>query len=160
MPRHAGPLPVYYNQIRGQHGDRYADRTQEPQFPFGFGLSYSSVEYADLSLASSSVPLDGAVTAHITVRNVGERPCREVVQLYVRDLVTSVTWADKELKTFARVDLAPGEEKRVELTVPVAELTLVDAEGVRVVEPGDFEILVGPDSSDARLLASTVTVTA
>ena len=160
VPRHAGQLPVYYNQIRGQHGDRYADLTQEPQFPFGFGLSYSRVEYADLSLDQSSVALDGTVTAHITVRNVGERPCREVVQLYVRDLVTSVTWADKELKTFARVDLAPGEEKRVELSVPVAELTLVDADGVRVVEPGDVEILVGPDSSDARLLASTVTVTA
>ena len=146
--RHAGQQPTYYNQIRGQHGDRYADLTQAPAFAFGEGLSYTWVEYSDLRLAEESLAADGTVRAELTLHNVGERPVRETVQAYVSDRVTSVSWADQELKGFLQVDLAPGEEKRVALEIPVAELAIVDADGNRVVEPGEFELRIGRSSRD------------
>jgi beta-glucosidase len=150
--RHAGQQPTYYNQVRGQHGDRYADLTQRPAFAFGEGLSYSTVEYADLALASTVLGAAGTVRAEVTVRNTGTRPARETVQAYVSDRVTSVSWADKELKAFRQVDVAPGESVRVAIEVPVADCTIVDAGGRRVVEPGEFELLVGPSSRDEQLL--------
>jgi beta-glucosidase len=146
--RHAGQQPTYYNQIRGQHGDRYADLTQSPAFAFGEGLSYTWVEYSDLRLAEEHVAAGGAVRAELTLLNVGERPVRETVQAYVSDRVTSVSWADQELKGFLQVDLAPGEEKRVALEIPVADLAIVDAKGDHVVEPGEFELRIGRSSRD------------
>ena len=146
--RYAGQQPTYYNQIRGQHGDRYADLTQAPAFAFGEGLSYTWVEYSDLGLAAESVAAVGTVRAELTLRNVGERPVRETVQAYVSDRVTSVSWADQELKGFLQVDLAPGEEKRVALEIPVADLAIVDAKGDHVVEPGEFELRIGRSSRD------------
>jgi beta-glucosidase len=98
--RHAGQLPLYYNQIRGQHGDRYADLTQEPLFAFGQGRSYSTVEYTDLRLLADPVRPDGAIRARVTLTNTGTRPATETVQAYISDTVTSVTWADRELKAF------------------------------------------------------------
>jgi beta-glucosidase len=150
--RHVGQQPVYYNQVRGQHGDRYADLTQEPAFVFGEGLSYSRVEYADLRLDRGELTVADTVVARVRVRNVGERPATETVQAYVRDLVTSASWADRELKAFTQVTLAPGEAADVVLEVPVADCTIVDAAGRRVVEPGDFELLVGRSSRPADLL--------
>ncbi|VTR77266.1 glycoside hydrolase family 3 N-terminal domain-containing protein [Cellulomonas hominis] len=150
--RHAGQQPTYYNQVRGQHGDRYADLTQRPAFAFGEGLSYSTVAYEDLRLASTSLDAAGTVRAEVTVRNTGTRPVRETVQAYVSDRVTSVSWADKELKAFRQVDVAPGGSVRVAIEVPVADCTIVDAAGRRVVERGDFELLVGPSSRDDTLL--------
>ncbi|MFT4230869.1 MAG: glycoside hydrolase family 3 N-terminal domain-containing protein [Microbacterium sp.] len=144
--RHAGQQPTYYNQLRGQHGDRYADLTQEPAFVFGEGLSYTWVEYHDLDLAGDELALGGTVRAAVTLRNAGHRPVRETVQVYVSDLVTSVSWADQELKAFTQVELEPWETRRVELSVPVADLTIVDAAGRRVVEPGEFELRVGRSS--------------
>ena len=146
--RHAGQQPTYYNQIRGQHGDRYADLTQSPAFAFGEGLSYTWVEYSDLRLAEEHVAAGGAVRAELTLLNVGERPVRETVQAYVSDRVTSVSWADQELKGFLQVDLAPGEEKCVALEIPVADLAIVDAKGDHVVEPGEFELRIGRSSRD------------
>ncbi|MGK3951008.1 glycoside hydrolase family 3 N-terminal domain-containing protein [Microbacterium sp. I2] len=156
--RHAGQLPIYYNQIRGQHGDRYADLTQSPAFAFGEGLTYSSVEYSDLRLIDDEPGSDDVVTARVTVRNTGDRPAHEVVQAYVRDSVTSVSWADKELKAYRHVDVAPGRSETVEITLPVAECTIVDAAGRRIVEPGEFELLVGPSSRDEVLLSAVFRV--
>lgn len=156
--RHVGQQPTYYNQIRGQHGDRYADLTQRPAFAFGEGLSYSTVEYADLALAATELGTGDVVRAEVTVRNTGARPVRETVQVYVSDRVTSVSWADKELKAFRQVDVAPGESVRVALEVPVADCTIVDATGRRVVEPGEFDLLVGPSSRDAALLRAPFTI--
>ena len=150
--RHVGQQPTYYNQIRGQHGDRYADLTQAPAWAFGQGLSYTTVEYADLTLAHSELDARDDIEAWATVTNTGDRAVRETVQVYVRDLVTSVSWADKELKTYRQVELAPGESARVGLRLPVAECTIVDAAGERLVEAGAFELLVGPSSRDAELL--------
>jgi beta-glucosidase len=152
--RHVGQQPTYYNQIRGQHGDRYADLTMAPAWAFGEGRSYTTVEYADLTVADAALDVHGTVVAEVTVHNTGRRPVRETVQAYVRDAVTSVSWADKELKAYRQVELEPGASARVRIELPVADCTIVDAAGVRRVEPGAFELLVGPSSRDDVLLAA------
>ena len=152
--RHVGQQPTYYNQVRGQHGDRYADLTQRPAFAFGEGLSYTTVEYADLSVEAPTVRAADVVRARVTLSNKGSRPARETVQVYVRDLVTSASWADKELKSFAQVTVEPGASVTVDVTVPVSACSIVDASGARVVEPGRFELLVGPSSRDEVLLSA------
>jgi beta-glucosidase len=157
--RHVGQQPTYYNQIRGQHGDRYADLTQTPAWVFGDGLSYTSVEYSDLRLQGAELDVSETIVAEVEVSNTGDRPTRETVQLYVRDAVTSVSWTDKELKAYRQVDLAAGESATVRLELPVSACSIVDGAGVRRVEPGEFEILVGPSSRDAVLHAATLTVT-
>ncbi|MFI9487252.1 glycoside hydrolase family 3 N-terminal domain-containing protein [Promicromonospora sp. NPDC052451] len=156
--RHAGQQPVYYNQIRGQHGSRYADLTQEPAFVFGQGLSYGTVEYSGLEVLGTEVTHEDTVRARVTLTNTGTRPVRETVQVYVSDSVTSVSWADKELKAYRQVDVAPGQRVVVDLALPVADCTIVDREGHRVVEPGSFELLVGRSSRDADLLRAPFTV--
>lgn len=156
--RHVGQQPVYYNQLRGQHGDRYADLTQDPLFAFGEGLSYTTVEYSDLRVLTPEVTAEGVVRAEVTVANTGPRPVLETVQIYVSDLVTSVTWADKELKAYRQVHLEPGERRTVSLEVAVADCALVTADGRRVVEPGAFELLVGPSSRLASLLRASFDV--
>jgi beta-glucosidase len=156
--RHAGQQPTYYNQVRGQHGDRYADLTQAPAWAFGQGLSYTTVAYSDLVLESASAAIDGTISASVTLTNTGQRPAIETVQVYVRDEVTSASWADRELKTFRQVTVQPGESIRVTLELPVADCTIVDAHGARVVEPGAFTLLVGPSSRPEDLLGAAFTV--
>ncbi|MER7169426.1 glycoside hydrolase family 3 N-terminal domain-containing protein [Micromonospora sp. NPDC000207] len=156
--RHVGQQPTYYNQIRGQHGTRYADLTQRPAFVFGEGLSYTTVDYSDLRIVSSDLGPADTVRAEVTVHNTGGRPTRETVQVYVSDTVTSVSWAEKELKAFRQVELAAGETATVRIEVAVADCTIVDARGERVVEPGAFDLLVGPSSRDEVLLRATFTV--
>lgn len=158
--RHAGQQPTYYNQIRGQHGDRYADLTQRPAFAFGEGLSYTTVEYTDLRLESTDLGTGDTVRATVTLRNTGDRPARETVQAYVCDTVTSVSWADRELKAFQQVDVPAGASVDVTVQVPVADCSIVDARGRRVVEPGEFTLLVGPSSRPTDLLRAAFTVTA
>ncbi|MFF2276929.1 glycoside hydrolase family 3 N-terminal domain-containing protein [Agromyces sp. NPDC058126] len=156
--RHVGQQPTYYNQIRGQHGTRYADLTQSPAWAFGEGRSYTEVEYSGLALESTELGADDVVRATLTLRNMGSRPSRETVQVYVSDTVTSVSWADKELKAFQQVDLEPGATATVAIELPVAECSIVNARGERLVEPGDFELRVGPCSREERLLRATFTV--
>jgi beta-glucosidase len=158
--RHAGQQPTYYNQIRGQHGTRYADLTQSPAFAFGEGLSYTTVEYADLRVLTPSLCASDVVRAEVTVRNTGTRPALETVQVYIRDAVTSATWAERELKAYRQVTLEPGETRSVQIELPVAACTIVNASGQRVVEPGGFELLVGPSSREEALLRADFTVTA
>lgn len=145
---HAGQQPTYYNQIRGQHGDRYADLSQRPTFAFGEGISYTWVEYENLRLAEAVLTAGGTLTVEVDLRNTGPRLVRETVQLYVSDLVTSVSWVEQELKAFRQVDLGPHESAVVTFRVPVSELTVVDAAGNRVVEPGEFEVRVARSSRD------------
>lgn len=158
IPRHVGQQPVHYNQVRGQHGKRYADLTQEPQFAFGHGLSYTRISYSDLRIPNPRVGPGDTVRATVTVANTGTRPARETVQAYIRDRVTSATWADKELKAYRQIDLPPGHTAEVDLDLPVAACSIVDAAGRRVVEPGDFDLLVGPSSHDDDLLTAEFTV--
>ncbi|WP_377272852.1 glycoside hydrolase family 3 N-terminal domain-containing protein [Peterkaempfera sp. SMS 1(5)a] len=159
VPRHVGQQPVYYNGLRGQHGTRYADLTQDPQFAFGEGLSYTTVDYSGLVLHTPTVDQDGVVRAEVTVTNTGNRPALETVQAYVSDQVTSVTWADRELKAFRQVPLAPGESTTVEIEVPAASCTLVTAAGHRTVEPGVFSLLVGSSSRTRDLLGAEFRIT-
>ena len=162
FPRHAGQLPVYYNQIRGQHGNRYADLTQNPAFAFGEGLSYTTFEYGDPTI--TNVPESGIFTetdtvhAEITLTNTGDRKGTEVVQLYIGDIVTSYSWTDRELKAFQRVELEPGESKTVAFDIPVSDCTIVDSEANRIVEPGEFEVLIGHSSRREDLKRTTFTV--
>lgn len=156
--RHVGQQPTFYNQIPGQHGSRYADLTQSPAWVFGQGRGYTTVAYDDLRVLEPVVGEGDTVRAEVTVTNTGTRPTIETVQVYVHDVVTSVTWARKELKTFRQVALAPGESRRVAVEVPVADCTLVDPAGNRVVEPGAFELLVGPSSRDEDLLVGPFAV--
>lgn len=162
FPRHAGQLPVYYNQIRGQHGNRYADLTQDPAFAFGEGLSYTTFEYGEPTV--TDVPESGAfgetdtVHAEITLTNTGDRKGTEVVQLYIGDIVTSYSWTDRELKAFQRVELEPGESETVAFDIPVSDCTIVDSEANRIVEPGEFEVLIGHSSRREDLKRTTFTV--
>ncbi len=151
FPHHVGQQPAFYSQVRGQHGKKYADLTQEPLFAFGEGLSYTRFVYGVPELDSNVLTPEAVLRAAVEVTNVGDRDGVEVVQAYVRDLVTSATWVDKELKAFARVALAAGETRRVTLTVPIGACSLVNAAGERVVEPGDFELLVGASSRERDL---------
>lgn len=160
FPRHVGQQPIYYNGIRGQHGDRYADLTQDPQFAFGEGLSYTTVEYSDLVVHTPEVSPDDAIRAQVTLTNIGARPALETVQVYISDLITSVTWADKELKAFKQVTVEPGESVIVDLELPAVSCTLVDADGRRIVEPGAFALLVGPSSKAPDLLSADFRINA
>lgn len=159
IAKHVGQQPAFYNQVRGQHGDRYADLSQEPEFPFGFGLSFSDVAYRDLQLERKKYGASDTIRATVTLENLGKRPVEETVQVYVHDEVTSVTWAEKELKAFTKATLGPGEIRRVDLQLPVASCTLVTSDGRRVVEAGAFELLVGPNSSPESLLSAVFEVT-
>jgi beta-glucosidase len=157
-PRHVGQQPVFYSQVRGQHGDRYADLTQEPLFPFGHGLSYTRFSYADLRVETPTLHDGQPLELKVTVSNDGERAGAEVVQVYVSDVTTSVTWVNRSLVSFERVTLAPGEKRTLTLLVPYERLSLVDAYEARVVEPGEFELQVGGSSRLSQLLRAKFSV--
>jgi beta-glucosidase len=158
IPIHVGQQPVFYSQVRGQHGFWYADMTQEPLFPFGHGLSFTQYNYSNLMLGATTLERGKPVSVSVDVENAGTRAGDEIVQVYVSDVVTSVTWVNKALKGFARVHLEPGEKKTVRVELPWEAFQIVDAEGRRVVEPGEFEILVGPSSREWDLLRATLRV--
>lgn len=147
FPRHAGQLPVFYNEIRGQHGDRYADLTQDPAFAFGEGLSYTTFAYGEPRITNGSeFTAHDVVHVEIDLTNTGARAGTEIVQLYISDIVTSYTWADKELKDFRRITLEPGETARVAFDLPVSACTIVNGDAERIVEPGEFKVLIGHSS--------------
>lgn len=152
FPRHVGQQPSFYSQVRGQHGDRYADLTQEALFPFGHGLSYTTFRYENLRVIDPVMERGKEVRLTVDVINTGARAGTEIVQVYVSDEVTSVTWVDRELKAFQRVALEPGETRTINLMLPFEAFSLVDAEGRRVVEAGRFHILVGGTSCVSDLL--------
>lgn len=158
IPRHVGQQPCFYNAIRGQHGVRYVDLDFEPRHVFGEGLAYTTFEYGQPHLEATEVDAEDTLRVEVEVTNTGQRRGRETVQVYVRDLVTSVTWADKELKAFTQVDLEAGESRTVNIELPVSRCSIVDSEERRVVEAGDFELLVGYSSKDADLQSVAFTV--
>ncbi len=158
IPVHVGQQPVFYSQVRGQHGDRYADMTQQPLFSFGHGLSYTNYLYSNLRLSMPVITMGQSVRVLVDVENAGVREGTEIVQVYVSDLVTSVTWVNKALKGFARVSLQPGEKKTVIVELPWQAFEIVDAQGGRIVEPGEFEIMAGPSSQEPELLRTRLTI--
>lgn len=159
FPLHVGQQPTYYNQIRGQHGERYADLTQDPAFSFGYGLSYTTVEYRDLVVKQQAVSPDGVVEASVTLANTGTRPVLETVQAYVSDMVTSLSWADKELKAHKQVYLEPGEAREISLHISAKDCSIVNAQAQRILEPGEFRLLVGSSSRNQDLLKAPFTIT-
>jgi beta-glucosidase len=158
VPRHAGQLPVYYDAkkskaywIKDGWGNPYADLNPAPLYPFGHGLSYTTFEYRNLRLGSESIEPSGSVEVSLEVQNTGERFGEEVVQLYIQDVISSVSTPVKELKGFAKVGLEPGQMKTVRLVLTPAHLALYDRWLDRVVEPGEFRVYVGSSSEDIRL---------
>jgi len=123
-------------------------------YPFGFGLSYTTFEYADLKVSPDRVKADGGVTVSFTLKNTGPRAGDEVVQLYIRDVVSSVTTYELNLRGFERVRLQPGEARTVSFKVPASAMWLISRDGKRVVEPGVFDVFVGSSSEDLRLKGS------
>jgi beta-glucosidase len=150
VPRSAGHLPSFYShKPSARRGYLFDDVT--PLFPFGFGMSFTTFSVSNVRLSASSIARSGSTTALADVTNTGQRDGSEVLQLYVRDLVSSVTRPVKELKGFSKVRLAPGEKTTVELPITSDALAFYDIDMNYVVEPGDFDIMIGTSSRDADL---------
>jgi beta-glucosidase len=145
FPRSVGQLPLYYNRKpTARRGYLFADK--EPLFPFGFGLSYTTFAYSNLKINPARIGVGGETKVSVTVTNTGRRAGDETVQLYIRDLVSSVTRPIKELKDFKRISLMPGESKSVDFLITPEKLSFLDLNMKSVVEPGWFDIMVGTSS--------------
>ncbi len=157
IPRSAGHLPAFYNyKPSARRGYLFDDVS--PLFPFGHGLSYTSFALRNLRLARKKVRTRESTHVMIDVTNTGRREGQEVVQLYIRDLVSSVTRPVKELRGFAKISLRPGETKTVTLEISPESLAFYDIHTQFLVEPGEFEIMVGTSSRDADLQKVILTV--
>lgn len=158
FPRNVGQIPVYYNcknTGRPSHGDekyasKYLDIPNDPLYPFGYGLSYTTFSYGDLSLSATSVRPHETLSVTIPVTNTGARQGVEIVQLYTRDVVGTITRPVKELKGFQKVALKPGETKTVTFLISSEDLRFYDADMRFVAELGDFKVMVGPNSRDVK----------
>jgi beta-glucosidase len=148
IPRHVGQLPVYYNRKPYVHESPYIDGAYSPLYPFGFGLSYTTYKYANLKLDTKKVIAGKPVKVTIDITNSGDREGEEIVQLYIRDLVSTVTRPVQELKDFARISLKKGETKTVSFTITADKLQYYGPDMKRIVEPGEFEVQVGRNSAD------------
>lgn len=146
FPRHSGQVPVYYNQLPGWHGGRYCDLPATSQFAFGEGMSYTRFAYDNLTMDAATL------TATVQVSNTGHRPGLETVQVYFRDMVSSVLTPVKSLIAFRQIMLNPGETKQVVFQLNRSDFSLVNRQEQRVVEPGEFELMVGHSSRDEDLL--------
>jgi len=155
FPRHVGQVPIYYNQkstgrppTDQKYTSKYLDVPVTPLYPFGFGLSYTQFRLSDLQLSDKTIKPDGQLTASVDVTNTGQRAGDEVVQLYIRDVASSVTRPLKELKGFERVTLRPGEKRRVRFTLTPQNLGFYNREMRFIVEPGAFKVFAGNTSVD------------
>jgi beta-glucosidase len=155
-PRTVGQLPIYYNhmntgrppEVNSRYTSKYLDVPWTPQFPFGYGLSYTQFKITNLQLSAPRISATGKLTASVEVENVGKRSGDEVVQLYVRDVAASMTRPVKELKGFQRITLQPGEKKQVEFLLTAEKLGFWNREMRFTVEPGEFKVMVGANSED------------
>ena len=156
FPRAVGQVPIYYNHMNtgrppeanNRYTSKYLDVPWTPQFPFGFGLSYTQFKISNLQLSAQRIRADAKLTVSIDVENVGRRAGDEVVQLYIRDVAASMTRPVKELKGFSRVTLRPGEKRHLEFTLTPEQLGFYNREMKFVVEPGEFKVMVGSSSED------------
>lgn len=149
-------IPLEAGQTSLGNTSYYLDYGAYPLFPFGYGLSYTTFAYSDITLDRETYATDGTVTVSFTLSNTGTRAGTEVVQVYVRDLVGSITRPVKELKHFERVTLAPGENRALKVSIPVQELAFVGLDGVKKVEPGEFQLWVAGDSASGTGVAFNV----
>jgi len=165
MPRNVGQIPIYYNHLNTgrpnpqwftKFTSNYLDVPNEPLFPFGYGLSYTTFEYSPLTLSSNSMTTNGGITATVTVTNTGRCEGTEVVQLYIRDMVGSIARPVQELKGFERISLKPGESRTVSFKINADLLKFYNKDLNYDCEPGDFEVMVGPNSRDVQRLPFTL----
>lgn len=154
FPMAEGQLPLIYNHKPTGRGDDYVDLTGQPLFPFGFGLSYTTFEYSNLSIEPATIAPDRATIVRLTVKNTGNVAGDEVVQLYIRDILASVARPVMELRGFTRIHLAPGESREVIFPLGPEHLRMLNGEMQWVVEPGAFRVMVGASSKDIRLRGS------
>jgi beta-glucosidase len=150
IPRHVGQLPVFYQRIRGVHGHGYADMTDEPRWAFGFGMTFCEIYYDGAAIDKKVYQIGEEVRVKVAVSNRGTYDAVEVIQVYVSDVVTSVTWADQELKGFARVTIPAGQRAQATVIIKTQDCSIVNRQGRRVVEPGNFEIRVGKAANDIK----------
>ena len=170
MPRNTGQEPLYYNYLPtgrpvsegaerfSKFNSNYLDVRNDPLYPFGYGLSYTTFEYGDLRLSAKDMAQDGQITATVRVTNTGNRDADEVVQLYIHDIVASISRPVKELKGFERIHLKAGESKDVTFTITPDMLKFYNYNLDFVLEPGEFEVMVGPSSQLKDLKKETIIV--
>ncbi|UKM64510.1 glycoside hydrolase family 3 C-terminal domain-containing protein [Flavobacteriaceae bacterium GSB9] len=147
FPKSVGQLPIYYNQ-KPSAIHRYVSESENPLYTFGYGLSYTTFEYSNLKLSSDIIHIDGKIIISVDVKNTGDYDGDEVVQLYINDIYSSVTTPHKTLKGFERIFIKQGETKQVKFELSPAELAIWNRDMQRVVEPGDFQVMVGGNSVD------------
>ncbi len=161
FPQNVGQIPLFYNHKNTgrplQEGrwfekfrSNYLDVSNEPLYPFGYGLSYTTFAYSDIHLSSTEMSADGELTATVIVTNTGSRDGAEVVQLYIRDLVGSVTRPVKELKGFEKIFLKAGESRKVSFSITPELLKFYNYDLQFVCEPGDFDVMIGGNSRDVK----------
>ena len=172
FPRNVGQIPLYYNMKNGgrpaktdsykRFSSCYMDSPNSPLYPFGYGLSYTTFEYTDFALSADAMQSDGSVTASVKVTNTGSRDADETVQLYIHDVYSSMTRPVKELKAFRKVRVKAGETVEVSFEITPEMLSWYYVDPFKTgapqlaLEPGDFEIMVGPDSSTLQTLMLNV----
>ena len=167
MPKSVGQIPIYYNHLNTgrplekgkwfqKFRSNYLDIDNEPLYPFGYGLSYTTFKYSNFRLSSSTMTETSAIKASVDVTNTGDYDADEVVQLYIRDLVGSVSRPVKELKDFSKITLKKGETKTVTFTIDAEKLKFYNSDLKYVCEPGDFNVMVGPNSNDVQTLKFTL----
>ena len=167
FPKNVGQIPLFYNHkntgrplAEGKWFEKfrsnYLDVDNEPLYPFGYGLSYTNFQYSDIALSTPTLGKDGSVTAVVTVTNTGKYDGAEVVQLYIRDLVGSITRPVRELKGFNKIFLRAGESKTVSFTITRDLLRFYDYDMNYVAEPGDFNIMIGGNSQTVKTAKLTL----
>jgi beta-glucosidase len=161
-PRCEGQIPVYYAckhtgrpveskgtiQFNQAHRSAYLDETNAPLFPFGYGLSYTQFTYSNLEISTLQIEQDGSLKVSVAIENTGHCTGKEIVQLYVQDCCGVVTRPVKELKGFQKIELLPGEKRKVCFELPVTDLAFLDVELHSVIEPGELKVWISPNSSE------------
>lgn len=161
FPQNIGQVPIFYNHKNTgrplpegkwfqKFRSNYLDVSNDPLYPFGYGLSYTSFSYSDIKLSNTSLKAGGKITASVTLTNTGNKTGKEVVQLYIRDLVGTSTRPVKELKGFQKIELKPGESKTVSFDITADDLKYYNYDLKYVAEPGDFKVFIGGNSRDVK----------
>ncbi len=167
FPQMVGQVPLYYNHkntgrpflgnLLDKYQSRYLDVTNDPLYPFGYGLSYSAFSYTGIQLSRNTMAASGTIEASVTVSNTGKYDGEETVQLYIQDLASSVTRPVKELKNFKKIFLKTGESQKVTFIISENDLKFYDAEMNYRAEPGDFKVFIGTNSNEVKAAAFTLT---
>jgi beta-glucosidase len=143
-------IPIGVFQTSLGNTSFHLDAGDKPMYPFGYGLSYSTFEYSKVKLSAKDIKMDGTITAECTVKNTGKYDAKEVVQLYVRDLVASLARPVRELKGFQKIELKAGESKTVKFVIKPSELGFWNLENKYVTEPGEFRVWISKDSQSGE----------